>query len=202
MTALRLAGTLDRVELKHSIHGDLEGAVDRINIPAYVIDRTGVIRWINRAAREISGDIEGRQFTSVVAPEDRLRAQESFAKKVAGTVTVTDAELVILDEHGDRVTIEVSSVPLERGHRCIGVFGQITHTVLEAPPPAHPKLTPRQAEVLRFLEHGHSTRQIAGELHLSIETVRNHVRGVLRALGVHSRLEAVAIARRDHLVAN
>jgi DNA-binding NarL/FixJ family response regulator len=60
-------------------------------------------------------------------------------------------------------------------------------------PPAH--LTPRQAEVLRFLEQGRSTKQIAQELHLSTETVKNHVRHLLRALGVNSRLEAVAVAR-------
>jgi DNA-binding NarL/FixJ family response regulator len=60
----------------------------------------------------------------------------------------------------------------------------------------HPALTPRQSEVVRLLEHGRSTRQIAEELHLSPETVRNHVRALLRALGVHSRLEAVALARR------
>jgi DNA-binding NarL/FixJ family response regulator len=42
--------------------------------------------------------------------------------------------------------------------------------------------------------------EIARELHLSVETVRNHIRHLLRALGAHSRLEAVAIARRDHLV--
>ena len=202
LTTVRFAGTLDSVPLPHKIHGDLQGAVDAINIPAYVIDPSGVIRWINRAAREIAGDIEGQQFTSVVAPEDRRRAREFFARKVAGTATVTDAEFAIVNTHGDRVTIEVSSVPLQRGHRVIGVFGQVPHSVFEAPPATHPTLTPRQTEVLRLLELGRSTRQIADELHLSTETVRNHVRGVLRALGVHSRLEAVTIARRDHLVAN
>jgi DNA-binding NarL/FixJ family response regulator len=62
------------------------------------------------------------------------------------------------------------------------------------------RVTPRQSEVLRLLERGRSTEQIAEQLHLSVETVRNHVRGLLRALQVHSRLEAVAIARRDDLV--
>jgi DNA-binding NarL/FixJ family response regulator len=62
-------------------------------------------------------------------------------------------------------------------------------------------LTPRQTEVLRLLEHGRSTEQIATELCLSVETVRNHVRNLMQALGVHSRLEAVAVARHDHLVA-
>ena len=63
-----------------------------------------------------------------------------------------------------------------------------------------PHLTPRQTEVLRLLQKGYSTGQIAQELHLSTETVRNHVRHLLRALGVHTRLEAVAAAQREHLV--
>ena len=62
-------------------------------------------------------------------------------------------------------------------------------------------LTPRQTEVLRLLEQGRSTQQIANELHLSIDTVRNHIRHLLQALDVHSRIEAVAVARRDHLAA-
>jgi DNA-binding NarL/FixJ family response regulator len=33
------------------------------------------------------------------------------------------------------------------------------------------------------------------------ETVFNHIRHLLRALGVHTRIEVVAIARREHLVA-
>ncbi|TML51560.1 MAG: response regulator transcription factor, partial [Actinobacteria bacterium] len=50
--------------------------------------------------------------------------------------------------------------------------------------------------------HGRSTEQIAAKLHLSPETVRNHIRALFRTLGVHSRLEAVAVARRQHLVAS
>ena len=53
-----------------------------------------------------------------------------------------------------------------------------------------------------MLEHGRSTRQIAQELHLRTETVRNHIRHMLRALGVHSRLEAVTLVRRQQLFAN
>jgi DNA-binding NarL/FixJ family response regulator len=48
--------------------------------------------------------------------------------------------------------------------------------------------------VLALLERGLTTKQIAAELQLSIETVRNHVQRLLRSMGVHSRLEAVAIA--------
>jgi LuxR family transcriptional regulator, regulator of acetate metabolism len=50
--------------------------------------------------------------------------------------------------------------------------------------------------VLRHLAAGCSTRQMAERMGLSVETVRNHIRAVLRKLGAHSRLEAVANARK------
>jgi DNA-binding NarL/FixJ family response regulator len=53
--------------------------------------------------------------------------------------------------------------------------------------------------VLEFLAGGQSTGQIAASLHLSRETIRNHVRDLMRALGTHSRIEAVAEARRRGL---
>ena len=63
-------------------------------------------------------------------------------------------------------------------------------------------LTPRQNDVLQLLGQGASTEDIASMLHLSKETVRNHVRSVLRALGAHSRLEAVARAHELGLLAS
>jgi PAS domain S-box-containing protein len=179
--------------------GDVERALDEINVPSYAIDEAGVVRWVNEAARRIVGDVRGRQFTSVVAPEDSRRAREVFLRKIAGKEQNTEADVVLIDADGDRRAVEISSVPLVRGGHVVGVFGQMVH---EAPAeaPAHPHLTARQSEVLRLLEHGRSTKQIADELHLSPETVRNHVRHLLRALGVNSRLEAVARARREHLV--
>ena len=90
-------------------------------------------------------------------------------------------------------------MPLRRGDQVIGVFGLVPHRKRKPASRAHPALTPRQVEVLQLLEHGRSTRQIAEQLHLSTETVRNHIRDVFKALDVHSRLEAVAVARREHL---
>jgi len=75
------------------------------------------------------------------------------------------------------------------------MFGQVTDVVEEPVPHPELHLTPRQAEILRLLELGYSTDQIAEELHLSRETVRNHVRRLLHAVGAKSRLEAVAVAR-------
>ena len=176
----------------------LEQVLEHVNVPSYVIDTSGIIRWLNPAAETIVGDVRGRQFTSVVAPEDTRRARELFARKVVGAERVTDAGVAIVGADGDRVAVDVSSVPIFRGEHVVGVFGQVSDVVEE--PHAHPdlSLTPRQAQVLDLLERGRSTSQIAEELHLSTETVRNHIRHELRATGAHSRLEAVAIANGAH----
>jgi PAS domain S-box-containing protein len=176
----------------------LDDVLEHINVPSYVLDASGVIRWLNPAAERIVGDVAGRQFTSVVAPEDTRRARESLARKVVGAATVTDASFAVLDANGEKVSVEISSVPLRRGEHVVGVFGQVT-ALVEAPH-EHPDLplTPRQAEVLDLLERGRTTRQIAAELHLSVDTVRNHIRHILQAVGAHSRLEAVAIAHGAH----
>lgn len=52
-------------------------------------------------------------------------------------------------------------------------------------------LTPRQTDVLASLLKGHPNKLIARELNLSVETVKDHVAAVLRALGVSSRTQAV-----------
>jgi len=62
------------------------------------------------------------------------------------------------------------------------------------------RLTQRELEVLRMLHAGHAADRIAGALHIAPNTVRNHVQRVLTKLGATSRLEAVAIARRDGLL--
>ena len=178
---------------------DVAEALEHINIPSYVLDDTGVIRWVNTAARRMVGEVSGRQFTSVVAPEETRRARELFARNLLGTAPVTDSAVVLIDDSGARVGVEVSSVPLRRGGRVVGVFGQVSDVLEE--PQGHPELslTPRQAEVLQLLERGRSTDQIAEELQLSRETVRNHIRHLLRAVGASSRLEAVAVARGERL---
>jgi PAS domain S-box-containing protein len=180
---------------------DVEEALEHLNVPSYVLDTHGIIRWVNPAGLRLVGDVRGKLFTSVVAPEEKSRAQAEFAKKVYGTAKTTDADVVVVDESGDRVMVEVHSVRLRDGDRVVGVFGQLEHEPMSEPVTALAALTPRQTEVLRLLEHGRSTQQIANELHLSRETVRNHIRHILQGLGVHSRLEAVALARHEHLAA-
>ena len=56
-------------------------------------------------------------------------------------------------------------------------------------------LTPRQLEILRLIAVGQTTGEIAGELYLSPETVRWHVKAILRKLNARTRAEAAAALR-------
>jgi PAS domain S-box-containing protein len=178
-----------------AVGGDVEHALENVGVPSYVLDDRGFVRWINAAAVRLVGDVRGRHFTSVVAPEDSRRARELFSQKVLGSAPSTEAAGVLVSTTGSRVAVELSAVPLKNGERVVGVFGLIEERPDDMGTAPLPHLTPRQVEVLRLLEQGRSTKQIAAELHLSTETVRNHVRRLFQALGVNSRLEAVAAAR-------
>jgi DNA-binding NarL/FixJ family response regulator len=61
-------------------------------------------------------------------------------------------------------------------------------------------LSVRERQVLDLLARGYSNRRIAEACYLSLNTVRTHVQNVLVKLGVHSKLEAAALAVRQGLV--
>jgi DNA-binding NarL/FixJ family response regulator len=61
-------------------------------------------------------------------------------------------------------------------------------------------LTPRELEVLRALTEGLSTPEICERLYIAPNTLRTHVQNIMGKLRVHSKLEAVAFALRNHLV--
>lgn len=62
--------------------------------------------------------------------------------------------------------------------------------------PVKSALTSREWEVLDLVCAGSTTRDIAGSLFLSSETVNSHVKSIMRKLGVHSRADAVAAAAK------
>ncbi|MDP8977488.1 MAG: response regulator transcription factor [Actinomycetota bacterium] len=63
-----------------------------------------------------------------------------------------------------------------------------------------PRLTKREMEVLTLIARGMNNRDIARELFISENTVKNHVRNILEKLHLHSRMEAVVYAVREKLL--
>ena len=176
---------------------ELTSILQRVHLPCWIVDDTGTFRWLNDAFVATFGDRTGEHYSSVVAPESLERAVRHFERAHDEDPTDDDLELMLPD--GRRVRIEISSVLIEDIGLCCGAFGLAGRTPRPRPA-ARTHLTPRQLEILLMLCRGASTDQIAGELYLSTETVRNHVRNILQALNVQSRLAAVAKARREGLV--
>lgn len=180
---------------------DVGRALADVSVPCYVLDRNGVVLWLNAAAEELVGRVTGAHFTEVVSATSRAHSREIFAQKIVGRVPVTNTRLDVISADGRPARVNVSSVPLRRGEEVVGVFGVVLSPApRRRKPTRHARLTPRQSDVLRLLAGGASTDQIAEHLHLSRETVRNHIRGILRALDVHSRVEAVVAARAAGLL--
>jgi two-component system NarL family response regulator len=63
-----------------------------------------------------------------------------------------------------------------------------------------PRLTDREMQVLKLVARGMNNRDIAKDLFISENTVKNHVRNILEKLQIHSRMEAVMIAVREKLI--
>ena len=63
-----------------------------------------------------------------------------------------------------------------------------------------PRLTERELEVLKLVARGMNNRDIARELFISENTVKNHIRNILEKLQLHSRMEAVVYAVREKLL--
>jgi DNA-binding NarL/FixJ family response regulator len=57
-------------------------------------------------------------------------------------------------------------------------------------------LTPREADILRYMMQGMSNKAIASKLTLAVGTVKTHVKSVLEKLDARSRTQAVSIAQR------
>ncbi len=179
---------------KH-LGGDLDTALDSLRLPAWILDRRGDIRWENGRAIEVFGEVVGHPWTEVVPPDAVRQVQAELAKKLLGTVRSTDYTTVVRTRSGERLKVEIHSVAIGDRH-VVGVFG-VADELGDLPATAPlAELTPRQHEVLAALLRGASTDDIADSLQISRETVRNHIRGIFRALRVRSRVEAILEARR------
>ncbi|MGZ6707323.1 MAG: LuxR C-terminal-related transcriptional regulator [Solirubrobacteraceae bacterium] len=110
-----------------------------------------------------------------------------FLGKDVGVEGVVEGMRAVL--RGEIATSPEMTRRLVEHLRCTPEFGIGMRPVKSA-------LSSREWEVLDLLTVGRSTADIAGELYLTVETVKSHVKHVLRKLDAHSRAEAVESARR------
>lgn len=87
----------------------------------------------------------------------------------------------------------------EIARKVVTLFQKTGH-LLGKPEQADDQLTPQEVRLLQLLSDGHSYQSAAGQLNISVNTVRNYIRSVYDKLHVHSKNEAVSKALRSRII--
>ena len=177
--------------------------------PAYAVDRQGTVVAWNHAASRVFGypveavlgckcwellqgrDAFGNEYCGSSCPLRRMAVEHRSVNRCRLDFRTFQGErraftVTILAMFQDSDITLIHLCRLIDAERADSAAGEIAHSVL----------TRREREVLQHLADGHSTREIATLLSISVSTVRSHIEHILRKLHAHSRLEAVAVSRR------
>ncbi|MBI3988341.1 MAG: PAS domain-containing protein [candidate division NC10 bacterium] len=133
--------------------------------------------------------------------------------KTGQTIWITTSVIVVPSKSPDLFTMVhlfrnvTNQVETERLlERIQSLLGQAVWPVEKEPtlpsdlPSPLRSLTPRERDVLRLIAKGETAKEIADTLHISTATARNHTQRILGKLGVHTKLEALALAFRYNLL--
>ena len=197
--------TLARVLLAQDRPGPALALLDRLHATAAAQGRTGSLIETG-ALRALALAASGQETAAVTA--------------LAGTLTWSGPHghvRVFADEGPPMATLFSRLVAAQRAGRAaadvpLGYLARLQHAVgagagapeagrhAAAVPGLIDPLTSRELEVLRMLAAGRSNQAIAGELVVTLDTVKKHVGHVLGKLGAANRTEAVARARELSLI--
>jgi two-component system NarL family response regulator len=98
------------------------------------------------------------------------------------------------------VTLGQSLISPSMASKLLDEFNRLASGAEERHRQVAPRLTDRELEVVRAAARGATNREIAKELGIAENTVKNHIRNVLEKLHLHSRMEAVMYAVRERLL--
>jgi two-component system NarL family response regulator len=140
------------------------------------------------ALRELKPGAAVVMLSSSSTPQDVFRALRGGAVGYLTKDMSTDrlAETLRAACRGEApLSREMTALLVRELQRVHQVRGQRARTV-------RAQLTMREWQILTFLAEGKRTGEIAADLVISVETVRSHIKSVMRKLGVHTRAAAVA----------
>jgi methanogenic corrinoid protein MtbC1/DNA-binding CsgD family transcriptional regulator len=147
---------------------------------------TGFLEWLQTmlTSRDLPVTVLPARVTALagVLPRRHERSRYLCDQAVRWLVT---GEHLLADGGPDWVVTTLAGSDREQGRHPNG---------------AGATLGPREKLILELMASGLANRAIAEQLHLSVNTVRNHAQSILRKLSAHSRLEAVAIAVTEGII--
>jgi DNA-binding NarL/FixJ family response regulator len=152
-----------------------------------------------RAMKEVAPTAKIVMLTISDEEEDLFEAIRAGASGyLLKDIPLDEVAAAVRSVHGGQSLINPSMAG-----KLLTEFATLARRDAEEEPSKHapaPKLTEREMEVLRLVARGMNNRDIAKELFISENTVKNHVRNILEKLQIHSRMEAVMIAVREKLI--
>jgi DNA-binding NarL/FixJ family response regulator len=151
------------------------------------------------AAREIKDLLPHVKILMLTISDDEADLYEAIKAGAAGYLL----KEIPIEEVADAIRSVWSGqsrISPSMASKLLTEFAAISKEADERPQMPAPKLTDREMEVLRLVAQGLNNRDIAKQLFISENTVKNHIRNILEKLHLHSRMEAVVYAVREKMI--
>jgi two-component system response regulator NreC len=191
-----LSAEPDLVVVGEAVHG-LEALkiVDKLNPDIILLDLSMPGPSGIEVTKELKQRLPNLRILILTVHEDETFLQEAIRAGASGYILKRAVESELID----------AIRAVSRGE--VYVHPAMTRALLNilAPSPAtqessNEPLTPREIEVLRLIAQGHTNRQMADILSISIRTVESHRANLMNKLGLRSRVELVRYAKEHHLM--
>ncbi|RYJ06162.1 MAG: response regulator transcription factor [Actinomycetales bacterium] len=158
------------------------------------------VRMPGRSGVEICGAIKETAPTTgiimLTASDDEADLYESIKAGAAGYLLKDGSTYDQVAEAVRLVAAGQSLISPSMATKLLDEFVQMS----KSPAPTPATLTQRELQVLRLVARGKSNREIAEDLYISENTVKNHIRNMLEKLQMKSRMEAAMYAVRSNLL--
>jgi two-component system NarL family response regulator len=151
------------------------------------------------AARQISLDVPSTKILMLTVSDEEDDLYEAI-KAGANGYLLKEISVEEVAEAIRAVVQGQSLISPSMASKLLNEFNMLAKKAEERQQFPAPALTGRELEVLKLVAKGMSNREIADELYISENTVKNHVRNILEKLHLHSRMEAVIYAVRERLL--
>ena len=141
------------------------------------------------------GELLGSSLVQRFPPEERAMALRDWQRLLRSGEHV--GERVLVGPDGSRFKAEWAARATEIAARLVVIAVLLRGHPLPQPRQVETSRTPltrREREIVTLIALGLETPEIAARLHLSVETVKSHVRNAMRKLRAHTRAQLVAVA--------
>jgi two-component system NarL family response regulator len=151
------------------------------------------------AARQIREQLPSTRILMLTVSDEEDDLYESVKAGANGYLL----KEISVDEVAEAIQAVVqgqSIISPSMASKLLNEFNSLAKRAAEREQHPTPVLTARELEVLRLVARGNTNREVADQLFISENTVKNHVRNILEKLHLHSRMEAVMYAVRKRLL--